>query len=43
MDEICRNKPWVQPLAIAGSNVEAETKDVEHKEENVKEKISKRI
>lgn len=41
MDEICRNKPWVEPLAVAGSSVETETSEDE--QENRKGKISKKV
>lgn len=35
MDELCKNKPWVDPLAVAGLSVETKTSaDKENEKEN---------
>jgi len=37
MDELYRNKPWMDPLAVAGSNIE-NTNTTEDEKENKKRK-----
>lgn len=41
MDELCKDKPWMEPLVVAGLNIE-NTNTSEDEKKNKKEKTSKK-